>query len=121
MSHSSRIIKCPRCGNEVRIPWFWILGLEGIFRCQTCKTPFKTGYKVGAILSALGLSFSVAIVQLIVYVFSIYSMILAVILMIPMWIFFAFHLRKRYMIRKTIRRIERQQRNEASSSDRTTE
>lgn len=102
-----RIIKCPQCGNEVRIPWFWILGLESIFRCSNCKTPFKTGYKTGAVLSALGLSFSVAIVQLIAYIFSIYSMIIAIILMIPMWIFFAFHMRKRHMLRKTARRVQR--------------
>ncbi len=113
MSRSSRIIKCPQCGNEVRIPWFWILGLEGIFRCSACKTPFKTGYKAGAILSALGLSFSVAIVQLIVYLFSIYSMVIAVILMIPLWLYFSFHMRKRYMIRKTTRRVRRQQKNDA--------
>ena len=116
-----RHITCPSCGTQVKIPWLWMLGVEIVFCCPQCHQRFKTGYKVGAILSALGLSFSVAIVQLIVYVFSIYSMILAVILMIPMWIFFAYHLRKRYMIRKTIRRIERQQRDEASSSDRTTE
>lgn len=70
-----RSLTCPQCGARVRIPWFWAIGIEGIFRCRQCRLPFKTGYKTGAILSAVSLSLSMALVQLMVYVFSIYSMI----------------------------------------------
>ena len=101
-----RSLKCPQCGARVRIPWFWTIGIEGIFRCRQCRLPFKTGYKTGAVLSAVSLSLSMAIVQLLVYVFSIYSMILFALLLIPLWIFIAFHLRRAYMIRKIKRRIK---------------
>ena len=47
-----RSLTCPQCGARVRIPWFWAIGIEGIFRCRQCRLPFKTGYKTGAILSA---------------------------------------------------------------------
>ena len=47
-----RTIACPRCGSAVRIPLFWIAGIEGIFRCKSCGLAFKTGYKAGAALSA---------------------------------------------------------------------
>lgn len=100
-----RNITCPQCGATVRIPWFWTIGIEGIFRCRRCKLPFKTGYKMGAILSAVSLSVSMAAVQLLVYVFSSYSMILFALLLVPLWIYTAFRLRRAYMIRKIKRRL----------------
>lgn len=95
-----RIITCPECGDAVKIPLFWILGIEGIFRCGQCGRPFKTGYKMGAALFALALSLSMAAVQLLVYIFSIYSMLLFVLLLIPMWLGLAFLMRKQYMLYK---------------------
>ena len=62
-----RTIACPRCGSAVRIPLFWIAGIEGIFRCKSCGLAFKTGYKAGAALSATGLVLSLCTVQLLVY------------------------------------------------------
>ena len=59
-----RTIACPRCGSAVRIPLFWIAGIEGIFRCKSCGLAFKTGYKAGAALSATGLVLSLCTVQL---------------------------------------------------------
>ena len=67
-------ITCPRCGADVKVPLYWAVGIEGIFRCRECRLPFKTGYKMGAVLSALGLTLAVATVQLLVYLLSIYSM-----------------------------------------------
>lgn len=102
-----RELICPRCGAPVRIPLFWAIGIEGIFRCRNCGLPFKTGYKMGAVLSALGLSLSMATVQLLVYIFSIYSLLPFVLAMIPLWIVYAFRFRKAYMLRKTKRRLRR--------------
>lgn len=97
---SRRDIKCHDCGSTVKIPVFWALGIEGIFRCGQCRRPFKTGYKMGAVLSALALSISMALMQLLVWIFSIYSMVLFVLLLIPAWLFLSFHFRKWYMLRK---------------------
>lgn len=84
----------------VRIPLFWTLGIEGVFRCVGCRRPFRTGYKMGAVLSALALSISVALMQLMVWLLSIHSMLLFVLLLIPVWLFLSFHFRKWYMLRK---------------------
>lgn len=108
-----RHIICPQCGAVVRIPFFWIIGIEGIFRCKECRRPFKTGYKMGAALSALGLSLSMATVQILVYLFSIYSMALFALVMIPLWIFYAFHFRKWYMLWKIKRAVVKQEATEA--------
>lgn len=59
---------------------------------------------MGAVLSALSLTLSVVTVQLLVYVFSIYSMPFFVLALIPLWLFYAFCLRRWYMVRKTKRK-----------------
>ena len=92
-----RTIACPRCGSAVRIPLFWIAGIEGIFRCKSCGLAFKTGYKAGAALSATGLVLSLCTVQLLVYLLGSYSLLL----------FYGFHLRKRYMLYRVRRRMRR--------------
>lgn len=97
---TSRHITCPRCGAEVRIPIFWVIGIEGIFRCRNCRLPFKTGYKMGAFLSAIGLCLSVALVQILVYLFSIYTLVVFTLVLIPVWWFLAYHLRRWWMLRK---------------------
>lgn len=96
----SRRITCPRCGAPVRIPIYWALGIEGIFRCRACRQTFKTGYKMGAFLSALALCLAVAAVQLLVYLFSSYSLGLFALALIPLWLTTAFCLRKAWMMRR---------------------
>ena len=105
-SPRQRSVVCPQCGERVRIPWYWILGIEGIFRCPTCRLPFKTGYKMGAIYSALGLSFSILTIQLIVFLLSIKALIVAIVAVVPLWIFYAYRMRRWQMIRKATRRAE---------------
>ena len=78
-----RTIACPRCGSAVRIPLFWIAGIEGIFRCSRCGLAFKTGYKAGAALSATGLVLSLCTVQLLVYLLGPYSLLLGLALIVP--------------------------------------
>ena len=89
-----RLLTCPRCGAEVKIPLFWAIGIEGIFRCPNCRMPFKTGYKMGAIFMALALTLAVTTVQLLVYLFSIYSMVLFVLALIPLWLFYGYHFQR---------------------------
>lgn len=106
---SRRYIICPQCGKKVKIPLFWILGVEGIFRCADCRLPFKTGYKMGAVLFALSLSLSIVTVQLLVYVFSIYSMPFFVLAIVPLWLLYAFYSRRWYMMWKIKRKIRNTQ------------
>ena len=102
-----RTIACPRCGSAVRIPLFWIAGIEGIFRCKSCGLAFKTGYKAGAALSATGLVLSLCTVQLLVYLLGSYSLLLGLAMIVPLWLFYGFHLRKRYMLYRVRRRMRR--------------
>ena len=96
-------ITCPRCGTDVKIPLFWVIGIEGIFRCSNCRMPFKTGYKMGAVFMALALTLAVTTIQLLVYIFSIYSMALFVLALIPLWLFYGYHFRQPYMLHKAKR------------------
>ena len=107
-------ITCPRCGADVKVPLYWAVGIEGIFR--ECRLPFKTGYKMGAVLSALGLTLAVATVQLLVYLLSIYSMAIFILALIPLWLVYGYGLRKSYMLWK-IRRYVRKHPQEASPSE----
>ena len=109
-------ITCPRCGADVKVPLYWAVGIEGIFRCRECRLPFKTGYKMGAVLSALGLTLAVATVQLLVYLLSIYSMAIFILALIPLWLVYGYGLRKSYMLWK-IRRYVRKHPQEASPSE----
>lgn len=97
----SRNLNCPKCGATVRIPVVWMLGVESVFACHNCKTKFKTGFKMGAVLFALSLTASVVAANLGAYVFSSYSIPLMALLIIPLWIFFGFVSRRWWMIRKT--------------------
>ena len=100
-------ITCPRCGADVKVPLYWAVGIEGIFRCRECRLPFKTGYKMGAALSALGLTLAVATVQLLVYLLSIYSMAIFILALIPLWLVYGYGLRKSYMLWKIRRYVRR--------------
>lgn len=62
---------------------------------------------MGAILSAVALSLSMASVQLLVYLFSIHTLPFFVLLLLPLWILIGFNLRKKYMCAKIIRRIKK--------------
>ncbi len=66
---------------------------------------------MGAFFFALGLCLSMACVQILVYVLSIYSMPVFVLLLIPLWILFGFLMRKAWMmhrVRRIVRRTPRQ-------------
>jgi len=109
---SCRHIVCPQCGQSVRIPLFWVFGIEGIFRCPACRLPFKTGYKTGAVLSGTGFCLSMVTVQLAVYVLGAGSLALGAAAIVPLWIFYAYLLRKKYMTAKIRRKVARKKRRE---------
>ena len=58
-------IRCPRCGEEVKLPLAWILGLEMVFYCSKCRKPFLLNYKLGAAAWAVGSICATLIIQLI--------------------------------------------------------
>lgn len=91
----------------MRIPLYWIAGVEGIFRCKGCGLPFKTGYKMGAVLFALAFSLSVATVQLAVWLFSAYTLWLFCLLLVPLWIVYGYLIRRWYMMLRVRHRIRK--------------
>ncbi len=105
-------IVCPQCGTSVKLPWLWVVGVETVFRCPSCRLPFKTGYKTGAALSALGLAIAFTIVQIVVFLFSPYLTIPAIIAAIPLWIAIASRMRRAVLIRRATKRAsQRTQKN----------
>ena len=100
-----RTIVCPQCGSRVRLPWPWILGIEMVFRCPSCRLVFKTGYKTGAALSALSLTLALGAMQLAVYLLSPYLMIPACAAAIPLWIWIASRMRRAVLLRRASRRV----------------
>ena len=95
-----RSLTCPQCGARVRIPWFWAIGIEGIFRCRQCRLPFKTGYKTGRYpVGGFAEPEHGARTTDGIRIQHLFNDFFAL-LLIPLWIFIAFHLRRAYMIRK---------------------
>lgn len=99
-SQKHKVLRCPACGSTVRIPTFWVVGIEGVFRCKECRFVFKTGYKMGAVLSAIGLCLSILTAQILLYVLSVKAIPIAIAIIIPLWITYGYTMRKAYMIRK---------------------
>ena len=74
--------------------------MESVFSCPECRIRFKTGFKTGAVLFALSLTAAVATANLGAYVFSSYSIPFMALLVVPMWIFYGFLLRRWWLARK---------------------
>ena len=55
---------------------------------------------------------SLCTVQLLVYLLGSYSLLLGLALIVPLWLFYGFHLRKRYMLYLVRRRMRRNTDNE---------
>lgn len=89
------------------IPRLWCTGVESVFSCPKCRLKFKTGYKMGALLFALSLTAAVVTSNLLVYIFSSSIFVLAVILIIPLWVFYGFILRRWWMLLRARRAIKR--------------
>lgn len=95
---------CPECGATVRIPRLWAMGVEMVFVCQGCKRRFKTGYKLGAVLSALALTFALVTTNLCAWLLSSYSIPLVVLTIIPLWLLYGFTMRRWWLLRRNKKR-----------------
>ena len=62
---------------------------------------------MGAFLSAIGLCISMVLVQILVYLFSIYTLALFVLCLVPLWLFLAYRMRRWWMLRKAQRTARR--------------
>lgn len=116
----NRSITCPRCGSSVHIPLYWALGIEGIFRCRECRLRFKTGYRMGAVLSAMALVISMALMQVMVFLLGAFTLSLFVLALVPVWLILAFYLRRAYMcakMRRGVRRERNAERNAAKCAE----
>lgn len=109
----SRSFACPRCGAAVRTPLIWALGVESVFVCPRCGLRFKTGFKTGAMLSALALTGAVGSVNLGAYILSSYSIPLMALALIPLWLLYGFLLRRRRVIRRAKKYLRRTAKNQA--------
>ncbi len=89
-----RTINCPKCGECVKIPWLWVLGLEMIFYCKKCRKHLKINYKIGALLAGAGWALAFVSLQLIAFFTSAFTILLAVLAFLPLGIFFSFSLRR---------------------------
>ena len=98
-----REINCPQCGETVKIPWFWILGIEGIFYCPDCRRHLKINYKLGALLAGIGWALSFVAIQLVAWFTSALTILLAALLFIPLGFFFSF-LFRRAILKRRIRK-----------------
>ncbi len=97
---TSRTLACPGCSGSVRLPTMWTLGVEVIIRCPHCKQSMKTGYLVGAAIMGLSLAVSVALANVLVWIFSSATLLVFTALIVPFWLLLAYILRRLVLIRK---------------------
>lgn len=97
---SLREIKCGKCGSAVKIPFFWVLGIEGVFYCRQCKQHFKLNYKFGAVLTAVGWTLAMVTMQLLAFFTSAVTLTIAVIAFFPLAVFYSFLLRRFFLKRR---------------------
>lgn len=94
-----RTVVCPQCGERVKIPLAWIVGVEMIFRCTNpeCKQTFRTGFKMGAVLFGLALTLALVSVNLLIFLFSSLSLPVMVLLIVPLWVAYGYVMRLAYL------------------------
>ncbi|MDR2885852.1 MAG: hypothetical protein LBU95_03610 [Rikenellaceae bacterium] len=95
-----RYITCPCCGEKTRLPVAWMLGVEVVFACGSCNCKLKTGYKMGALFSALGLVGALVTANLGVWLFSAFTLPFFVAIVIPLWLLYGSLLRRWRLLRK---------------------
>ena len=89
-----RKITCAKCGTTVNIPWLWVLGLEMIFYCKSCRQFHRINYKLGALLAGSGWALAFVSLQLIAYFTTPLTITLAALLFLPLGFLFSFLLRR---------------------------
>jgi hypothetical protein len=89
-----REIHCPKCGEIVKIPWLWGLGLEMIFYCRKCRKPLRINYKWGAVLTGTGWALALVSLQFIAFFTSKFTIVVAAGTFFPLGFFYSFLLRR---------------------------
>ena len=79
---------------------------------QVVRTGFQDGLQSRRRTERYGPVLSLCTVQLLVYLLGSYSLLLGLALIVPLWLFYGFHLRKRYMLYRVRRRMRRNTDNE---------
>ncbi len=97
---SPRTFACPSCGQDVTLPWAWVLGVEVVFRCKGCRRQFRTGFKTGALLFALSLSLALATANMAVWLLSSFFLPLFAACVLPLWLVYGFVLRRWWLLRR---------------------
>lgn len=98
-----RKITCPKCGEPVRIPWLWVLGLEMIFYCPKCRKPLRIHFMLGALLAGIGWALAFVSLQSIAFFTTEFTIRLAVAAFFPLGFLYAYLLRRtalRWVCRK---------------------
>ncbi len=96
-------VVCPCCGEQVRLPRWWMWGVEGRFRCRSCDTRFRIGYKAGAVIAGIGWTAGYAALQFFAFVFSAQVGVLFFFLFIPVSIWITYRLRLAWL-KRVVRR-----------------
>lgn len=82
----------------------WRLGVEIVFPCPDCRARFKTGFKMGALLSALSLTVALIVANLLIFIFSSFATPIVALLIIPMWLYLAYIARLYWIKRRYARK-----------------
>ena len=91
-------IHCPRCGEEVKLPLAWILGLEMVFYCSRCRKPFLLNYKFGAAAWAVGLICATLVIQLLGLIGCGFATTLSAIIFLPTVVAVALYIRTKLLL-----------------------
>lgn len=99
---SRKSIVCIKCKTKFKIPFAWVLGLEIVLRCPSCKTKYSTGYKMGAFMLAISLTLALVIANIFIYITSSVLIPLIAILILPLWIYIGYKLRLAWLRYKIV-------------------
>lgn len=97
MTMGWREIRCRTCGETVKIPWLWVLGLEMIFYCRSCRAYHRIHYIWGAVLAGTGWALAFASIQLLAYFTNRFTITLAAAAFLPLGILYSFLLRRTFL------------------------
>lgn len=101
-------IKCPRCGEEVKLPILWRCGLERVFYCDTCKLYFKLDYRLGAVVMAIALLAATVLFQLLGLLGGGFGAVMCLLFILPVFYLMLSIMRRFTLIVTTKLRLKRQ-------------
>ena len=93
-----RYIKCRKCGNGIRIPLYWIIGVEGVFYCPSCRQYHRIDYRLGALLTGLGWALALGAINIMAWFTTTVTLAVAAVAFLPLAILFSFVLRRTLLV-----------------------